>query len=423
MKILILLKFPLYGGGSGTYTRKLAENLAIQKDYKVAVVSPDRRQIRGCKLYTIQPAFKTVFESHPEYKRAKRYSQLSGYEFSRQYLAYMRDICRAVEDFKPDVIHVNHASFLTWIASFIKSMYGIPFVVTVHGTDIFNATVDPRYRFLTRQAVERAESLIAVSHHTKKWFLKVFGQQLKRKTRVLPNCISLREFPRIATAKIIDKKYNLEGKKLVIFVGRLTWEKGVEYLIRAAKNIKAEIFIIGGGDYKQYLQNYAKLVGVKNVHFLGYFGKEYIEELREFYHRADALVLPSVVDESTGLVILEAMACGTPVVASNKGGIPIVVKDGVNGFLIRARSAKAIASSVNKILKNPELREKFSHNARKIIEERFDWKVVIPHIKAIYEKASLVGQKIQETRKKALFDKESVKRERRELRRKIDYIP
>lgn len=416
------MKFPLYGGGSGTYIRKLGQNLAKQKGYKVAVVAPDGRGIKGCKIYTIKPAFKAVFESHPEYKRAKKYSKLTGYEFSRQYLAYMHDIIRAVEDFKPDIIHVNHASYLTWIASFIKSMFGIAYVVTVHGTDIYNATIDPRYRFLSRQALDRADWIISVSYHTRKWFLKVFGKHFIRKMKVISNGLNLDDFGQNKIDKGLSatlRKYNLEDKKYVVFAGRLTFEKGVDYLIRAAKNIRAEILIIGDGTHKKYLQNYAKLVDAKNVRFLGYFGKDDADDLKRVYHGASALILPSIVEESTGLVILEAMACGTPVVASNKGGIPLVVKDGYNGFLVRARSARGIAGAVKKILTNEKLEERLRANARKTVEERFDWSVLIHQIMNIYERANLSSQRMQKTISRAIFPKEELLREKEELKKKL----
>lgn len=421
MRILFLLKFPLYGGGSGSFTRRLSEKLA-QKGYDVAVASVDRRAIEGVKIYTLQPAFKAVFEGHPEWKRPKHYAELTGFEFTRQYASFLKQIGRIVEDFKPDVIHVNHAHFLNWIASFVKSLYGIAFVTTVHGTGIYNCTLDRRYLVLTRQALERAEQVIAVSSHTRKWFLKVFGLKLKGKTRIVPNGIDTALYRQEALIKIIDKKYNLEGKKLIIFAGRLTREKGLEYLIRAGKRIKAEIFIIGDGPHKKFLVNYSKLVGAKNVRFLGYFGKEYLDELREFYRRADALVLPSVVDESTGLVVLEAMASWTPVVASKKGGIPTVVKDGYNGFLVRARSAKAIAVGVNKILKDEELRQKLGENARRTVFERFDWRVIAPQYEAVYQKAYEATKKLRDIKLKAYFEKQELEREKRELTEKIGYI-
>ena len=422
MRVLILMKFPFYGGGSGTYVRKLGENLAKQKGYKVALVAPDTRPIKGCKIYTIKPAFKAVFESHPEYKRAKKYSKLSGYEFSRQYMAYTRDIVAAVEDFKPDVIHVNHASYLTWIASFIKSMFGIAFVVTVHGTDIYNATIDPRFRLMSRQVLERSEAMLAVSYHTKKWFLKVFGKGFTSKVKVISKGLNIEDFEpnRIAKGmKATLKKYGLEDKKYIVFAGRLTFEKGIDYLIKAAKEIDAEVLIIGDGVYKKYLQNYTKLVGAKNVRFLGYFGKDAADDLKKVYHGASALVLPSIVEESTGLVILEAMACGTPVVASNKGGIPLVVKDGYNGFLVRARSSKEIAEALNKILNNPKLEAKLRLNARKTVEERFDWSVLVHQIMGSYEKAAVTTMRMQKSISRALFSKEELKREKEELKKKL----
>lgn len=422
MRVLILMKFPLYGGGSGTYVRKLGQNLAKQKGYKVAIVAPDERPIKGCKIYTIKPAFKAVFESHPEYKRAKKYSKLTGYEFSRQYIAYFRDIIAAVQDFQPDVIHVNHASYLTWIASFIKSMFGIGFVVTVHGTDIYNATIDPRYRLITRQALDRAEGIISVSYHTRKWFMKVFGKHLVRKMKVISNGLNIEDFDPEKISRGLNKtlkKYNLEGKKYVVFAGRLTFEKGVEYLIKAAKNIKADVLIIGDGTHKKFLQNYTKLVGAKNVRFLGYFGKDEADDLKRIYRGASALVLPSVVEESTGLVILEAMACSTAVIASNKGGIPLVVKDGINGFLVRARSAKEIAGAVKKILNNPKLETKLRQNARKTVEERFDWSVLVHQIMHLYEKANISTDRLKSSINKALFSKEELKREKEELKKKL----
>lgn len=421
MRIMMVLKFPIYGGGSGTQLRNLAKFFA-KRGHKVAIVAPDKRQLPNVKTYTIKPVFKAVFESHPEWKRAKKYSNLTGEEFARQYAAFHRQITQAVADFKPDVIHIHHASFLTWIASFIKSMFGIAYVVTAHGTGIYNATIDRRYLVLTRQALERAETIIAVSHHTRKWLTKVFGRKLWRKTRVITSGVDLALYPGQGSFSQIEKKYNLKGKKVIIFVGRLTKEKGVEYLLRAAAKVRAEFYIIGSGNYRDYLVNYAKLLGLKNVHFLGYFGKEYLKELRQFYYRADALVLPSVVDESLGLVVLEAMACGTPVVASNKGGIPLVVKDGVNGFLVRARSAKAIAGALKKILNDPILKERLVLNARKIVEERFDWQVIVPQIENLYERAAETTGKLQKTRIEPVITREELQREKEELTQKIGYV-
>lgn len=423
IKVLMLMKFPLFGGGSGNYVRKLAEKLVLNPNIEVAIAAPESRRLPGIRIYQLKPSRKAVFVSHPEYPRAKRYQDLSAKQFTDLYQSFFNQIIKIVEDFKPDVIHVNHCSFLTWIANYIKAMYGIGYVVTAHGTGIYQATIDHRFLSLTGQGLERSEFILSNSNWTNKWLLKVFGNKLRRKTRIVPCGIDLQAYPRNTNVKIIDKKYNIEGKKIVIFVGRLTWEKGVEYLLKAATKIRGEIFIIGGGDEKEKLQKLATKMKLKNVHFLGYFGKEYIEELREFYKRADCVVLPSICDEGLGIVILEAMASETPVVATNKGGIPLAVKDGKTGFLVRAKSGKVIAEAVNKIILNEKLGDEMGINARKLVEEKFDWLKISHRVIKYYEIATEVSKKLKVKKLPAGLDKDDLEREEKELRKKIDFAP
>jgi glycosyltransferase involved in cell wall biosynthesis len=423
LKILMLMKFPLFGGGSGNYIRKLSEKLARLDGVEVAVAAPDSRKFDGVKLYTIHPRRKAVFVSHPEYKRAKSYRDLTGKEFTDVYQSFMNRIIEVVEDYNPDVIHVHHCSFLTWIANYIKSIYGIPYVVTAHGTGIFQATADHRFLSLTRQALERSEYIFSNSNYTNKWLLKIFGSKLKRKTRIVPCGIDLQAWHRNQKIRIIENKYNLQNKKVVIFVGRLTWEKGVKYLIDAAINIKAEIFIIGGGTEKEKLAKLAKKRKADNVHFLGYFGKEYIEELHEFYQRADCVVLPSVCDEGLGIVILEAMASETPVVATNKGGIPLAVKDEKTGYLVRAKSGKVISDAVNRLLNNPKDAEIMGKNARELVENKFDWVKIRDGVMKYYYQAAETGKKLKIKKYPPGFTDRDVVKESEELKRKIDYIP
>lgn len=423
LKVLMLMKFPLFGGGSGNYIRKLSEKLAKNIDVKVAIAAPDIRKIKNVKLYTVRPARKAVFVSHPEYPKTKRYQDLSAKEFTDIYQSFFNQIIDIVEEFKPDVIHVHHCSFLVWIANYIKAMYGISFVVTAHGTGVYQATVDHRFLSLTRQGLERAEYILSNSNWTNKWLLKVFGNNLKRKTRIIPCGIDLQAYPRVQNIKIIDKKYDLKDKKVVIFVGRLTWEKGVIYLLKGAPKIKGEIFIIGGGVEKEKLQKFAEKLKLKNVHFLGYFGKEYIDELREFYKRADCVVLPSVCDEGLGIVILEAMASETPVVATNKGGIPLAVKDGKTGYLVRAKSGKLIADAVNKILSNKKLGDEMGVNARKLVEERFDWDKISEKVLDYYRRSVVVSAKLKIKKLPKGIDKDDLIRAKNELKKKIDFAP
>ena len=419
-RILFLTQFPLHGAGMGTYVRRLSEKVAKYKSCKIAVATPDTREIRGVKVYPIKFPFQAVMVTHAEWKRAKRFSELTGKEFTRYFTAYLRQIIDIVEDFKPDVIHVHHCFFLTWIANYIKSIYGICFLATTHGTCVYLSSIDFRFRILTRQALQRATEITAVSHHTKKWFLKVFGQDLRRKIRVITGGIDIKDYNHDINTSQIERKYGLDDRDIVIYIGRLTKEKGVEYLIRAAKKIKAEIFIIGGGSYKKFLMNYAKLLRTQNVHFLGYIDKGSIDEVKQFYRKARVCVVPSVWDEPLGLVILEAMAMETPVVASRKGGIPLAVKDGYNGFLVRARSAKAISRAVNQILSDDKLRKTLGQNARRTVEERFDWeRIIAPKFFPIYDKVAQETKNLRDVKIKSFLEKEELEREKKELTTKL----
>ena len=251
--------------------------------------------------------------------------------------------------------------------------------------------MDKRYIPLTHDAVRRAKKITAVSGDTKSWITKVFGEKHLEKIRVIPGGIDIKNFPPKKEIKIINKKYHLEGKKVVLFSGKLTPLKGVQYLVKAAAKIKGDVYILGDGCELNNLKKMANNLKLKNIHFLGYLGNEESQELEEFYYRADVFVAPSVWDEPLGLVILEAMICNTPVVVTRRGGIPLAVKDGYNGFFVRSRNSNQIAQTVNKLLEDDKLRNKLGANARKTVEEKFDWKKIAEKFLRIYKKYATNG--------------------------------
>ncbi len=399
MKILFLQCFPLWGCGSGTYTRCLAKELAQKKTNEVAILSPESKikeetkKIPNVKSYFLEIPFPAAFTSHPEWPVVRQYKDLSAQEITEIFRTFLLSTIKTIEDFKPNILHVQHISILLWVANFIKSLYDINFVVTSHGTGIFTASENKTYLPLSQDALKRAKQTICVSRDTKKRLLTTFGEEFDRKTRIIPGGIELERFPEQTKIRTINKKYKLKNKKIVLFTGKLTLEKGVEYLIKAANDIKAEIYLIGDGPELNRLKEMATEINSKNIHFLGYMGKEQENELKEFYYRADVFVAPSVIAEALGLTILEAMATKTPVVATRKGGIPLAVKNGINGILVRARSNKKIAEAVNKILSDDELREKMGQNGREFIEKKFTWPKIAKRYQRIYRKSLVNGKK------------------------------
>jgi glycosyltransferase involved in cell wall biosynthesis len=391
-KILALQCFPLWGSGSGTYARELAITVNQYKNIRQAVVCPESEgKLSGTKIYPLELPFPVAFTGHPDWPICKIYAELTPKEITRVFNYFLRSTVKAVNDFHPDLIHVHHTSLLLWVANFIKSLYGINFVVTSHGTGVLAASQQKAYVPLSQDALRRAKKIVAVSGDTRDWVLRTFGEEFSYKTRIIPGGIHTESFPSDRKIKVINKKYKLKGKKVVLFSGKLTQQKGVFYLIKAAKDIAGDIYIIGDGPEKKNLEDMTYKMGLKNVHFLGYMGGEMKKELEEFYYRADVFVAPSVWDEPLGLVILEAMTCKTPVIATRKGGIPLAVKDGLNGFLIRPRSNKQIAEACNKLLEDDELRERMGKEAKATVERKFTWKKVAQRYIRIYKKAYANG--------------------------------
>lgn len=384
MRILYLQTFPFWGSGSGTYARHLASE--IGKNNKVAVLAPDDRPIEKAKLYTVKLPFPVAFTGHPEWPGCKLYTELTTEQISIVYQAFLQATIKAVEDFHPDIIHVHHAFPLSWAANFIKDTYNINFIVTIHGSELPTLEKDHRYYHQTFDAMYRAKKIIPNSGWTRDWFVRVFRGYFHEKCRVIPGGVNVDKFVfSKAGADIVDKKLGLNHRPVVLFAGKLTKYKGVDYLIGAAKKIHGEVVIMGDGPERAKLQEKAKQLGLTNVHWVGHQGAG-VKKLVPYYSRADVFVAPSVWDEPLGLVILEAMSCSTPVVVTRKGGIPLAVKDGFNGFFVRPRNSAEIVDKVNQLLDNEKVRLKMGDNARRSVEQKFSWKTISQKFEHIYKR-------------------------------------
>ncbi len=382
LRILYLQTFPFYGSGSGTYARYLAREVA--KHHHVAIVAPDTRVLAGVKGYPIKMPFNVSFTGHPEWKNGRLYKDISHREILTIYKSFLNHTVDAVEDFRPNIIHVHHAFPFSWAARFIKSTYQIPYIITIHGSELPTAQKDKRYLALTMDALRRARRIIPNSFYTKEWTFKVFGDDYRRRVRVIPGGVDIHKFKKVSTDDI-DRQFNIKGEKVVVFAGKLTVYKGVKYLVRAAKKIKGKVLILGDGPERKNLENMVKNEKITNVKFIGHLGAD-TDFLIKFYSRANVFVAPSVWDEPLGLVILEAMACETPVVVTRKGGIPLAVKDGQNGFFIRPRNSQDMAEKINTLFDNEPLRLKMAKKAREIAVKRFSWEVIARRFENIYEK-------------------------------------
>jgi len=186
------------------------------------------------------------------------------------------------------------------------------------------------------------------------------------------------------------KKFNIKEKdKVLLFVGGLDaahYFKGVNYLINAMKYLddNVKLIVAGEGDLKKdYIKKVKELGLEKRIHFAGYVERDI---LPEHYNLADLFVLPSVdKSEAFGLVLIESLAAGTPVIASNLKGVRTVVDSGRTGMLFEPKNARDIADKAKMILNNPKLYEQFSQNAARVANQKYRWPKIAKKLNDVYK--------------------------------------
>lgn len=222
--------------------------------------------------------------------------------------------------------------------------------------------------------------LVAPSNSIKEIQLR-FGFD-EEKIRVIPNIVNIDEF------KFTPIRMNKE--KTIMFAGILGRVKGCEYLIRAFKIIESRIpdsklIIAGDGPEKDDLVKLAEELNLEDVVFLGWIPHK---DMAELYNETTVLVVPSIHPEPFGIVGIEAMATGRPVIGSNVGGIPDWIEDGKTGFLVGPKNPEEIAERVVELLSNEDLTEEMGENARRKAEEEFSVETNVEKILRIYERVT-----------------------------------
>lgn len=387
MKVLYLYMFPLWGNGSGAWLRRLIEQLATnprtKKKFKAYIIAPESHKFAYATIRKPTGIDEGVFVGNPSLPAARSFTSWSGREHVENFNHYLKETTTVIDKFKPDLIHVFHTAFLPSIGNLISDMYGIPIVITTHGSDLYYLKEDKRWRRQIRHSSLNAKYITANSTFTRQWYIEMFGKDLAAKMRTIPAGVANKiDFSQ--DVSWIDKQYNFKYDKMVLFTGRLIKHKGAEYLAKAAKDIKAEVFILGDGPERPYLEELIKKYKLDNVHMGGFFSGRNTPKINDFYKRADIYVAPSVWKEPLGMVVLEAMANRTPVIVTRQGGVTSIVKDGVNGLFVRPRNSKEIAQKVNKLLADDKLREKMAKNAYESVLTKFSWEKVAQRFFNLY---------------------------------------
>ncbi|MDK2953989.1 MAG: hypothetical protein PWQ27_1372 [Kosmotoga sp.] len=373
----MLHSVPLYGSGSGTYVKKLAEEFS--KKHEVCVIYPGPPVEEKYITHNIEIDPVPVFTSHPT-EPSRSFVDYDSQEIVQIISRYLRELSKLLEKFQPEIIHVQHLGIWCPIAVMLKSLLNIPVVVTAHGTGMFVIERDERFERLIQNCIEGMDRIIAVSDSLKNKVVNTF-LSAKEKSIAIPGGVDLSKYSKPSISKENWRSmYNLKGK-VILYVGRLIEEKGVQHLINIASAFPEAIVVISGsGNYERTLKKMA--AEKENVLILPHLK----EKIVDFFIHSDVLCVPSIWEEALGLVILEAMASGTPVVASNIGGIPTAVEDGETGLLFEPGNEEDMKCKIKRLLEDPVLSETLSKNALETVKRKFTWESIAEKLLRVFEK-------------------------------------
>ena len=321
---------------------------------------------------------------------------------------------RRCTDFNTTNIDADLVHCHTWYSHFggilAKLNYGIPFVITVHSLEPLRPwkreQLGGGYDFslwIEKTALEMADAIVAVSGETKRDIERLFEVDPNH-VRVIHNGIDLEEYRRVDSTDALKRHGINPDEPYLLFVGRITRQKGIVYLVRAIQFMTPGFQIVlcaGAPDTPEIAIEMQKAIAQAKSERLDII---WIEEMVdrnaviELYSHAAVFCCPSIY-EPFGIINLEAMACGTPVVASAVGGIKEVVVDQETGFLVPLEQMKEspfeplnpekfsrdLAGKINQLMNDRRQREKFGKAGRKRVEEKFSWSTIAQKTKALYE--------------------------------------
>ena len=316
-----------------------------------------------------------------------------------------------------DVIHA-HDWLVTYAAKSLKNAYDIPIVATIHATEagrnsgIHDETqryINDTEWLLTYEATE----VIVNSNYMKNEIQRLFGLPFD-KINVIPNGINLSNFTGIERDYDFRRQYAMDNEKIILYVGRLVYEKGVQHLIAAMPKIlsnynDAKLIIAGRGGMMDELRAEASNLGLNDkIYFTGYLNSKQVQKM---YKCADVAVFPSTY-EPFGIVALEAMLAGVPTVVSDVGGLDEIVTHGVDGMKSYAGNENSIADSVTALFYDHQLATNVSKKAKQKVKDQFNWEKIAQDTHFTYEKA--ICQTMAERQAKQMLQEKAKKTEKAE---------
>ncbi len=380
-------------GGAGVHLAYLARELAELVDLRVHAFGNPRTAPEVAASYS---PWEALGGSEPELDALRTLS------VNLLMSANLRDV---------SLVH-SHTWYANMGGHLAKLLYDVPHVVTSHSLEPLRPWKREQLAggysvssFCERTAIEAADAVIAVSAGMKRDILSCYSAVDPHRVFVVHNGIDPGEYRPVADTGVLTRLGIDPQRPYVVFVGRVTRQKGIVHLLEAARELKPEAQLVlcaGAPDTPELGLEVKRLVEELRARRSGVFWIEQMmpqEELVQIHSHARAFVCPSVY-EPFGIVNLEAMSCEAPVVASAVGGIPEVVVDGETGFLVNYESdgspagtpldpaefAHSLAERINVLVDDEALATRMGKAGRARVLDEFSWTKIAKHTRDVYER-------------------------------------
>lgn len=312
------------------------------------------------------------------------------FEFPPYDLALASRMAEVAEFYELDLLHVHYAIPHSVSALLARQMLAsgnrrLPFVTTLHGTDITLVGIDRSYLPITRYAIQESDGVTSISEYLKAKTLADFS--VTRPIEVIPNFVNCNVYTFIkdeAERMEARKRFAQPDEKILIHLSNFRPVKRVVDVVKVfaqvSRVVPSQLVLVGDGPDRSAAEWLAHDLGIQSrIHFLG---KQ--ERVNELLPLADLMVMPSEL-ESFGLAALEAMACKVPSIATRVGGVPELIDDGVTGLLFNVGDVNAMAEGAISLLRDPERLDGMREAGRCAAQTRFCTTLVIPQYVKFYE--------------------------------------
>ncbi len=285
---------------------------------------------------------------HPRYLVVPKVEILTGLLY---FLACLRVLRRIRKQFRFDALHVHWAYPDGFAGSMLSVVFKVPVVITAHGSDIYTYSKYPGVRWLLKWGLRKANSVVAVSNALRS---EIKAMRLDHPVEVIPCAAVDPERFKIINLRQCRKELGLpEENKIILFVGNLLPVKGIKYLIEALAGLKTSgvqnvlLVLVGDGSEHAALRDTVRNLGLESS--VLFAGRRPHQEIPLWMNSADVFCLPSL-SEGTPNVIMEAMACGKPVVGTQVGGVPDVIRPDSTGYIVSPADSTALSKALEKAL-------------------------------------------------------------------------